>query len=398
MAEGSSPLSQGNAAESSPSPYGQQITLSDLVPDSSDAFNFDMSLDKFLEGVDDMLGPFPVSPSTNRESPRISEAEDNIRYTPTIYESGITPQASPIPSTFTLAPFGMPMTTNYRPPGYLIPPSFSPPPEDKPARSQPVAPMSDRINFLGPLQDSPGPTVLTPSSTNTSNPGSPNEISQELGTLTGKLSREDYLTALSNLTFPPGFHELMHPEPTLKQRTFVQTLMSSQQAPSIPGDRFITLQFNSIVNASMLNGIILSCDTLTMMDEDALSPFTNQMALSPNIPKDLEPTQMQRTVPHHPYIDIIPFSGFRDKMLRFMDIIDEDDLCCMMHTDWGVWGSRPWDKTSWEVGEKFAKKYWFLMDDEMRRASDFWRGQRGLKPLKIQQRRGVERGRVVGEV
>jgi len=346
-----------------------------------------------------MLGPFPVSTPVDRES---SDAGDNIPYTPalTTYESDFSPQTSSTPSTFTLAPFGMPMTTSYRPPGYLIPPSFSPPPEERHVRSQPVAPMSNCMNFLGLLQDSPGPTALTPNSTNTSDSGSPKESSQEPGTLSGKttITREEFLTTLSNITFPPGFHEVVNPEPTPKQKTFLQTLMS-RRTPSVPSDtRFIRLQFNSMINASVLNGIILSCDTLSMMDEDALSPFNNQITISPNIPKDLEPTQMQKTVPHHPYIDIVPFSGFRDKMLRVLDIIDEDDVCCMIHTDWGVWGDRPWDKTSWEVGEKFAEKYWFLMDEEMKRTSDFWRGQRGLKPLKIQQKRRMERGRVVGEV
>lgn len=347
-----------------------------------------------------MLGPLPVPTLINQESPRFSETEDNIRYTPVAYESDYSPRTSSTPGAFTLAPFGMPMTANYRPPGYLIPPSFSPPPEERPVRSQPVTPISSCMNFLGLLQDSPGSTALTPSSINISDSGSLKETPQEPETLTGRttISREDFLAALSNITFPPGFHEIVNPEPTQKQRTFIQTLMA-RQTPSIPSDnRFIRLQFNSIVNASMLNGIILSCDTLSMMDEDALSPFNNQIAISPNIPKDLEPTQMQITVPHHPYIDIVPFPGFRDKVLRFLDIIDEGDVCCMMHTDWGVWGDRSWDKTSWEVGEKFAEKYWFLMDEEMKKTSDFWRGQRGLKPLKIQPRRGVERGRVVGEV
>ncbi|KAF8422013.1 hypothetical protein EV426DRAFT_607157 [Tirmania nivea] len=394
--ETSSPLSQGNVIESSPAPHGQQLTLSEPVPDSLDLFNFDMSLDKFLEGVDDIFGPFPVSTSINRDSPSISEAGDN---TSTTYESDFSPLTSLTPSAFTLAPFSMPMTTSYRLPGYLIPPSFSPPPEERPVRSQP---MSNSMNFLGLVRDSPGLTELSPNSTNTSDSGSRNETPQEPETLTGRstISREDFLTALSNITFPPGFHEVVNPEPTQKQRTLIQTLMSSsRQTPSVPSDnRFITLQFNSIVNASMLNCIILSCDTLNMMDEDALSPFNDQFAISPNIPKDLEPTQMQITVPHHPYIDIVPFPGFRNKMLRFLDIIDEEDVCSMIYTDWGVWGNRPWDKTSWEVGEKFAEKYWFLMDEEMKRVSDFWRGQRGLKPLKIQQKRGVERGRVVGEV
>lgn len=73
-----------------------------------------------------MLGPFPVSTPVERQSPRISEAGDNIQYTPTAYESDFSPWTFSTPSAFTLVPFGIPMTTSHRPPSYLIPPSFSP--------------------------------------------------------------------------------------------------------------------------------------------------------------------------------------------------------------------------------------------------------------------------------
>jgi len=348
-----------------------------------------------------MFGQFIVSTPINRESPRISEAGDNISFTRPTYQSDLTPQASSTPSCFTPAPFGMPEKTNYRPAGDLIPPLFSPPPEGRPMRSQPVALIGNSTNFLGLLQDSPGPAALTPNSINTPDSDSPNESSQESEASTGGAgtSREELLVAMSNVTFPTGFHEFVDSMPGRRQRTIIQTPMSPHQTPPVPSDhRFITLQFNSMFNASILNSIVLSFDSLSMINDDTISPFNNQIAVSPNIPKDLEPTKMQKTVPHHPYIDIIPFPGFRDKMLRVLDIIDEDDVCGMMLTDWGVWGSQPWDKTSWEVGEKFAEKYWFLMDEEMKRTSDFWRGQRGLKPLKALHKRGVQRGRVVGEV
>ena len=69
-----------------------------------------------------------------------------------------------------------------------------------------------------------------------------------------------------------------------------------------------------------------------------------------------------------------------------------------MYSEWGVWGALPWDKGSWEIGEKFAEKYWFLVDDDMRLSSNFWRAQRGLKPLKRYDKKfSVERGRVLGE-
>lgn len=364
-----------------------------------------------------MLGPFPISTLDNMENTRVTEIggnRDHTRFTSTTYGADFRSQTSSALGNIASAPFGVPLTTSYRHPGYLIPPSFSPPPDERPVATEPSAKSTSNlrghIGTPGSLDENfePIPITRTPSlchSTPSSSSDSPKDSSQDAGTLTGRsaiVSKEEFLTAIADITLPPGFHEIVSPEPTPRQKSFIQTLTSSScQSNSVPSDHgFITLQFNNIFNASILNGIILSFDSLNMIDEDAISPFNDkQIIISPNLPKDLEPTPLQLTVPHHPYIDIVPFAGFREKVLRFLDLIDEDDLCHMMYTDWGVWGNRPWDKTSWEVGQKFSEKYWFLMDEDMIRASNFWRSQKGLKPLKIQQpMRGVERGKVVGEV
>jgi hypothetical protein len=53
----------------------------------------------------------------------------------------------------------------------------------------------------------------------------------------------------------------------------------------------------------------------------------------------------------------------------------------MVSGDLKVWGSTPWDTLAWEVGPEFARKWWFLMDNEILRASNFWRRQRGEQDL-----------------
>lgn len=59
-----------------------------------------------------------------------------------------------------------------------------------------------------------------------------------------------------------------------------------------------------------------------------------------------------------------------------------------------VWGSSPWEKTGWEIGERFAKKWWFLMSEEILETANFWRAARGEGRLSMS---GVK-GSVLGEV
>ncbi|KAJ4202241.1 hypothetical protein NW767_006200 [Fusarium falciforme] len=99
-----------------------------------------------------------------------------------------------------------------------------------------------------------------------------------------------------------------------------------------------------------------------------------------SLPSTLMPTELQKTIPHPPFVDVIPFPGVRDRLLRSLAVIDLEKLTIDLTGEaFKVWGSVPWDGTSWEVSEEFAKKWWFLIDGELLRATNFWRRQR-LEP------------------
>lgn len=99
-----------------------------------------------------------------------------------------------------------------------------------------------------------------------------------------------------------------------------------------------------------------------------------------SLPSTLMPTELQKTIPHPPFVDVIPFPGVRDRVLRSLAVIDLEKLTIdLTGGAFKVWGSIPWDGTSWEVSEEFAKKWWFLIDGELLQATNFWRRQR-LEP------------------
>src|SRR5450432_3446874 len=54
-------------------------------------------------------------------------------------------------------------------------------------------------------------------------------------------------------------------------------------------------------------------------------------------PPSLEPTALQKVVPHHAYIDMIPFPTIRDRILETMTVINEEELCRdLVSEDWRV--------------------------------------------------------------
>lgn len=112
---------------------------------------------------------------------------------------------------------------------------------------------------------------------------------------------------------------------------------------------------------------ILQFSEAEICDDEAASPFvisdnSGPLWRLPDNMDDLEPTKKQTMVAHHPYIDTIPFKGFRDRMLDYVrygeetgDYSREEKVCAAMYESWGVWGQVPWEGRSWEIGEAFAR-------------------------------------------
>ena len=108
----------------------------------------------------------------------------------------------------------------------------------------------------------------------------------------------------------------------------------------------------------------------------------NIEALAETLPPPLAPTSQQQIIPHRPYVDMLPWSSLRDRVLNSIMTINEVEFVQDMY-DMKVWGSTPWDPMGWEVSPAFARKWWFLMDDGVMRTTNFWRSQRGEEPLVV---------------
>ncbi|EXJ90887.1 hypothetical protein A1O1_03993 [Capronia coronata CBS 617.96] len=104
------------------------------------------------------------------------------------------------------------------------------------------------------------------------------------------------------------------------------------------------------------------------------------------LPPTIIPTLNQQTIPHRPYVDMLPWPSVRDRLLVTRSAINELEFVQDMSLDGlKIWGSTPWDPMAWEIGPAFARKWWFLLDDNIMHTTNFWRRQRGEEDLILTQ-------------
>jgi hypothetical protein len=126
--------------------------------------------------------------------------------------------------------------------------------------------------------------------------------------------------------------------------------------------------------------------------DDILSPWNNHPKnIEPQCPQALRPTDLQRTIEHHPWIDLWPIPMMRDNLLLAGDSYDEDQLCNDLvefedipneQTGLTVWGE-PWDPAGWEVSDTFLRNWGWTVKGciELQKSTNYWRARRGEEPL-----------------
>ncbi|KGO47165.1 Protein of unknown function DUF3425 [Penicillium expansum] len=153
------------------------------------------------------------------------------------------------------------------------------------------------------------------------------------------------------------------------------------------------IQFN-FTKALMENTMILGL-TSDQLDDDAISPFNTtgpwQYDYESYLPPSLQPTVIQRSIPHHPWLDLLPIPHMRDTLIRAGDFEEETQLCIDMKgsgnagpekTGIIVW-SDPWDAAGWEVTESFARSWGWVIKDcvDLAHSTNKWRAMRNERPL-----------------
>lgn len=146
----------------------------------------------------------------------------------------------------------------------------------------------------------------------------------------------------------------------------------------------------NIIKAARTNASLIRIDMETI-GSDIPSPFITSKPWFDKAPHSLWPTELQKHVSHHPWIDLIPMASFRDSLLRNDGNYDDNELCHDMYASCGseqiqtgvlLWGEA-WDPTAYEFSESFIHKWRWLFHGcaELIRSSNYWRAQRGEKHI-----------------
>lgn len=152
----------------------------------------------------------------------------------------------------------------------------------------------------------------------------------------------------------------------------------------------------------------------------ATSPFNSGLAPpASELPAAWQPTETQIAVPHHPVLDLLPWSGVRDRLIAFLSaellpcspggngnggggdggsasipgvdrvggtgsrlldfIYDMEDGAEGIR----VSGADPFDEGNWEVGQVLFERWWFVFDRAVVERSNRRRRERGAEPLRV---------------
>jgi hypothetical protein len=158
-------------------------------------------------------------------------------------------------------------------------------------------------------------------------------------------------------------------------------------------DHLLTLVKLNVYRALSENMTALGMDMGWMKADVSLHCTLRPIDFEWVIPPHLQPTAIQRSVSHHPWLDFFPHPKMRDRLISAGEGLDEEELCLDVMGFWDsnreyagliVWG-QPWMIENWELSEGFIRKWnWTLRDcPELFKSTNYWRSVRGEKKITV---------------
>ncbi|XRM40676.1 hypothetical protein ABZX51_003988 [Aspergillus tubingensis] len=174
-----------------------------------------------------------------------------------------------------------------------------------------------------------------------------------------------------------------------------------------------TDQLMRVIQLNTINALTSNATALKLQVDwlvcHAISPFgfigpakAADLAASSTGPTSLIPTDLQRRIPHHPWIDLFPLARLRDSLLvatcvsNMLTDDDEEQLWADL-VEWGgngtegagliVWGE-PSDPRNWEATVPFLRRWGWLLQgcSEILEATNYWPQLRGERRLHFKAR------------
>jgi hypothetical protein len=175
----------------------------------------------------------------------------------------------------------------------------------------------------------------------------------------------------------------------------LQGLESSQF--TFPDDSTLDVPELKVMRAGLNIAEMLGCAE-SIWDFSALRVINKSSIPTTFLPPNLEPTEVQRHIPHHPLFDLFPWPSVRTKfiivfsqpvkarppvardpmalMQLFYDMDDSAEGLKISGEDW-------YSGENWEVGQTFFKNWWWAFDREVVDNSNALRMKRGARKLVV---------------
>lgn len=153
-------------------------------------------------------------------------------------------------------------------------------------------------------------------------------------------------------------------------------------------------------NRILLRPIILETSSPSQECATAADHVLPAPSIPSSVPLSLSlyPIDLQRTIPHESWVDIIPHPLWRDNILRSLGTFDEDELWSdsigglfdgfpddEIEKRGVIAWNPPWHPSGWEVSDEFWRNWSWMMrgcEREVQYATNLWRLMRGEGPVK----------------
>ncbi|KAI6765448.1 hypothetical protein HG530_006518 [Fusarium avenaceum] len=91
---------------------------------------------------------------------------------------------------------------------------------------------------------------------------------------------------------------------------------------------------------------IAHCLNLDCQDK----PGFHIRAIANSLPPPIAPTQLQKSVAHPSYLDMLPWASLRDRLIKSLPTINQAELTHDLQIgSLRVWGTVPWEPMGWEA-------------------------------------------------
>ncbi|KIW05387.1 uncharacterized protein PV09_03902 [Verruconis gallopava] len=216
-----------------------------------------------------------------------------------------------------------------------------------------------------------------------------------------KEQRNKQATRPEEIDNPDGASLLTCPQRIARVREAIKAAYQAYML-NVPGPTNLHMLIRlNVLQAIARNAVLMGFWTEGLCKDDYVSPYNDHGPRLPhetlplaNCPAALAPTRLQRTMIHHPWIDLFPFPDFRERVLRALDagILDEDELCLdILEVDGRDLEERPalivWGESSnpmaWEASVQFLRRWGWLVQGcpELLESTNYWRERRNERRL-----------------